>query len=376
MISECRVCGSKFYDKPLLILGNMPKSAQYFPDASSINDDKGISLEVVQCSGCGLIQLSNNAVSYYKESIRTISSGMMEFRLNQFKEFVSKYNLKGKKFIEIGCGNGEYLALLNLLGIEAYGLEYAIQSVQNCQRQNLKVVQGFIDNPLNKLANAPFYGFAVFNFLEHLPEPNTFLKGIYNNLDDNAIGIIEVPNFDMILHSRLCEEFISDHLLYFTKDTLISCLTRNGFEILDCKEIWHDYIISVVIRKRGQTDLSGLKTQLDNICKAIKSYISYYPSKSVGVWGAGHQALMLLSQIDRDGKIKYVVDSAKFKQGKYTQVSHLSIVSPSTFYKDNLDAVIIMAGSYSDEVCEDIKHKLGRKIAIAVVRDYGLEYLQ
>jgi len=88
------------------------------------------------------------------------------------------------------------------------------------------------------------------NFLEHLPDPNSTLRGIYNNLTDDAIGLVEVPVFDMILRNKLFSEFIGDHLLYFTKETLTATLRLNGFEIIDCNEEWYEYIISATVKKR------------------------------------------------------------------------------------------------------------------------------
>ena len=41
------------------------------------------------------------------------------------------------------------------------------------------------------------------SFLEHIPQINQFLKGIRNNLNENALGLVEVPNFDMIIQEKL-----------------------------------------------------------------------------------------------------------------------------------------------------------------------------
>ena len=68
--ANCRVCGSDYYDKALLSYNNMPSSAQGFPELGELENDNGSSLNVFQCSTCGLVQLNNNPVPYYKEVIR------------------------------------------------------------------------------------------------------------------------------------------------------------------------------------------------------------------------------------------------------------------------------------------------------------------
>ena len=374
-VNRCRVCGHWFFKEPLLRYENMPKSAQFLPDADSLESDKGIDLEVCQCSGCGLMQLSNDPVPYYKEVIRAaaFSEEMKDFRMKQFDSFVRKFFLGGKKVIEIGCGHGEYLSLMHQTGVDAYGLESSEESVKQCVKNGLKVSQGFIENSTYRLDHAPFDAFFILNFLEHLPDPNATLRGIYHNLTDDAIGLVEVPNFDMILRNKLFSEFIGDHLFYFTRETLNSTLSLNGFEIIGCNEVWYDYIISAIIKKRRKLDISHFYKYQSKLKNELEDYIRGFKDKKVAIWGAGHQALAIISLINLADKIKYVVDSAPFKQGKYTPATHIPIVSPAALNSDPVDAVIVMAASYSDEVARIIRQKFDKNINVAILRDFGLE---
>jgi len=78
----CRVCRNECYEPPLLRYGNMPRVAQFLPGPDSVELDKGVDLEVCQCSGCGLVQLSNDPVPYYRDVIRAagFSDEMKSFR--------------------------------------------------------------------------------------------------------------------------------------------------------------------------------------------------------------------------------------------------------------------------------------------------------
>ena len=58
-----------FSMEPLLRYENMPKAAQFMPDAGSLKNDQGVDLEVCQCAGCGFVQLSNIPVPYYREVV-------------------------------------------------------------------------------------------------------------------------------------------------------------------------------------------------------------------------------------------------------------------------------------------------------------------
>lgn len=374
-INNCRVCAGHFFPQPLLRYENMPRAAQHLPDASALASERGVDLRVRQCSACGLVQLDNEPVSYHKDVVRAagFSPEMRAFRTRQFGSFLKKYELAGRKIVEIGCGRGEYLSLMNACGAEGRGLEHDVYSVRQCLKSGLKVSQGYPSPGGRRIPGGPFAGFFMLNFLEHMPDPHGALRAIGSNLKAGGIGLIEVPNFDMITRKKLFSEFIPDHLFYFDKETLNSTLQRGGFEILESREVWHEYSLSAVVRKREPLNLSAFSRQQSKLTEQISAYLARFGRTSVAVWGAGHQALAVLALAGLSGKIKYVVDSAPFKQGKYTPASHVPIVSPDKLAEDPVEAVIVMAASYSDEVARTLRGRFGGKIRVAILRDFGLE---
>ena len=376
-ISQCRVCGGFFYPKPLLRYENMPGAAQYMPDITTLATDQGTDFDVCQCASCGLIQLDSPPVHYYREVVRAaaFSPEMKMFRNTQFRDFISHYTLLGKKVVEVGCGRGEYLALLHENGAEVHGLEFSAESVRHCVNEGYPVFQGFIDNNNDRLPEAPYAAFLILNFLEHLPNPHLTLRGISHNLLEGGVGLVEVPNFDMIVNNGLFSEFIGDHLFYFTEETLTQLLANNGFEVIDCQEIWHNYILSATVRKRSCANLTHLLRFQEKIEQEILQYLDRFGRGRVAIWGAGHQALAIISLLKLQDKIRYVLDSATFKQGKYTPASHLLVVPPDRLRTDPVDAVIVMAASYSDEVAGIIREKYDAAIHVAILRDFGLEIM-
>jgi 2-polyprenyl-3-methyl-5-hydroxy-6-metoxy-1,4-benzoquinol methylase len=376
MAARCRICERPLFDRPLAQYANMPCVAQFLPDASTIDADRGLDLNVRQCSGCGLVQLDSDPVYYYKDVIRAagLSPEMRAFREAQFAGFAARFSLAGKKAIEIGCGRGEYLSVLNAVGIKGHGLEHGEEAVAACAASGLDVSRGFVDAADQILERAPFDAFLILNFLEHLPDPNATLRGIRNNLADGGVGLVEVPNFDTILRERQFAEFMSDHLLYFTRETLTTALHLNGFEVLECSEQFHGYILSAIVRKRVPLDLSGFESQQARQRHKIHAYIRRFGPRRVAIWGAGHQALAIMALLDLGSSIRYVVDSASFKQGKFTPATHIPIVSPDQLTSDPVDAVIVIAGGYSNEVARVVRSKYDPNLKVAIWRESGLEH--
>lgn len=374
-IDRCRVCGGPLYSQPLLRFENMPGAAQFMPDEAALATERGADLDIRQCSACGLVQLDAEPVHYFREVVRAaaFSPEMRGFRLEQFRDFVDRFGLKGRKVVEIGCGRGEYLDLMAEQGVDAHGLEHGEESVRLGEDKPYPIRRGYVEDADTRLEGGPFDAFFILNFLEHMPRPVESLRGIAANLADGGVGLVEVPNFDMIVRAGLFSEFIADHLFYFTRATLTQTLTMAGFEVLDCAVVWHDYCLSATVRKRAPSDLSHLLDYQGRIDRDVSAFIDRFPAGRVAVWGAGHQALAVLSLLRLEKRIAYVLDSAPFKQGRYTPATHLPIVPPSRLREDPVPAVIVMAASYSDEVARIIRRDYASDIAVAILRDHGLE---
>ena len=364
----CRICSGCLYHEPLLFYKDFPRGAQYMPDLKSLPQEKGIDLGVYQCTNCGVVQLSCEPVPYYREVIRasSVSPAMYGFRKRQFQHFIKRYELTQKKVLEIGCGNGEYLSIMKECGGDVYGIEYASDAVNFCRKEKLEVEKCFIETENRSLVNAPFDAFFILNFLEHIPDLPSFFSGLRNNLNKNAIGLVEVPNFDMMLKENLYTEFIPDHLYYFTKETLRTVVEMNGFSLISIDTIWDDYIISAVVRKKEKMDLSIFEIAQENLTTNINKFIDLYSDGEVAIWGAGHQAFAVIATTGIKDKVNCVIDSAFFKQGKFTPATHIPIKSPKVLKNGKIKAVIVICGGYSEEVVNIISQDYSNIKAIKI----------
>jgi len=374
MIEEkCRLCQQTLPDTPLISYENMPASAQSLPKATELDQDVAIAMSLYQCLSCGLVQHTLPPVDYYRSVIRAtgVSDTMTSYRHRQFSDWVTQYDLEGKKLLEIGCGKGEFIEIMSAQPVTVHGIEYGIESVEACRDKGIQVTRHFIESNVS-LEQGPFNAFYILNFLEHIPDLRSFLAGIANNLTERAVGLVEVPNFDMILQAGLFSEVIRDHIHYFTRQSLRNTLEMNGFEVLSLEVTWHDYIITAVVRKRESYDLSAFLTMRSQLKQQLDDYIQQFSPGEIAVWGAGHQSLAILSLAELGGKIAYVVDSAVFKQNRYTPATHIPIVSPDFIKEKPVKAVIVIAGSFSEEVVNILRKDYAAGMDIAVVYPDGL----
>lgn len=374
---NCRVCGKSLPQRPLLHFDNMPCGAQCMPDPSNVHLDVGVTMDIFQCNFCGVVQMVGEPVPYYKEVIRAsaFSEEMRQFRRGQFARFVEEFGLRGKRFLEVGCGRGEYLSIFLEAGLNAYGTEFGEEMACACREQGFQVETAFPDPSDMVLKHGPFDGFAALNFMEHWPDPASVLTCLRNNLAPGAIGLVEVPNFQMILRQGLFTEFIPDHIFYFDRETFENTLRMNGYEVLRCESIWYDYILSAVVRKRETVDIGAFISRKASLQEQLDAFIARHVDSGIAIWGAGHQALATIALLNIAHGVRYVIDSAPFKQGKLTPVTHLRIHAPEHLHRDSVGAIIVMAAAYSDEIVRMIQHSHGQRFVLAVLRESGLEVL-
>lgn len=373
---KCLLCGSPLDGADTLFFcANMPGSAQDIPSKEELQNDRGIDLKLVQCKYCGLVQIPTEPVPYYKKVIRAGggSATMVALRNQQYSALIKLFNLYGKKILEVGCGQGEFLRIWKNYHVRAVGIEFDAELVTKAREEGLEVYKAFADNATTELPEAPFDAFVQFNFLEHQPHPNEMLQCIYHNLTEDGVGLVTVPSLEYILQNGYYE-LIKDHIAYYSLETLKFLFQKNGFEIIDSCIINKD-THSVTVRKRKIADTTCWEKSFEDLKKELHEHVDGYTAKGkrVAVWGASHQGFTLLSSLGLSNKISYIIDSAPFKKGKYSPASHIPIVDRKHYFVEPVDSIVIMAPGYTDEIVTIIKKELNADLDIRAIRSDHLE---
>ena len=345
----------------------MPAGAQNLPRPEDADREHGITVRLCACTGCGLVQLDNEPVPYYRDVIRSggWSTTMDRLRRSQYDAWIAMCGLEGGKILEAGCGQGEFLKILADYPVQAFGMEHKHDLVLKARAAGLTVSEDYPETEDQVFENGPFDGFTSFNFLEHQPDPCRYLRAIARNLVPGGYGLVTVPSFEYILEQNSFYELIPDHLSYFTEGTLSSLMDRCGFDVLKKERVNRD-TISVIVRKRTMPDVSGLIARRESIAAEVLRLVDTVSGegKKIAVWGASHQGFTLCAVTGLQGKVAYIIDSAPFKQGMIAPASHIPIVSPEDAVKDPADTIIIVAPGYTDEIAGIIRRTFPKGTSI------------
>lgn len=389
-IKQCRLCREFLPTVPFLKLDNIPQSVQGLPGRESLDADRGVSLEAYQCGVCGLVQLTTEPIVYYEgiTSVTASSPTMLAHRSSQAREFVSRFQLKGKKALEVGCGDGHFLQILREEGVEAFGIEPSRKALLLARQKGLSVVEGYLSKG-TEIPGQPFDAFVNFHVLEHVPDPNEFLNAIAGVLRQGAFGLVEVPSFEQILEYRRFYDFLLDHLSYFSQDTLRFALENNGFKVREIVRNWDGEHLVAFVERVGETlpqsrvskdsssKLSEIQAQVTKLRLELSQLIDSQlkQGKRVAVWGASLQGLTVLAVTGVKG-IAYIVDSSPDKQGCFAPVSHFPIVAPERLRQDPPDVVIVVAPRYEREILDQLVHAFGFKGSVFTLHEDRLNLIK
>lgn len=358
---SCRLCGHDDTVVALSLPGS-PRNIQRLLKADERAQDKPIDLVVRQCTRCGFVQLPPVLDDeYYDDYLMgtTHSSQMQEYQKRQARDLVERFGLRDKRVIEAGCGDGSFSSHLRDAGAQVFGIEPSQRFRELALTKGHEVEAGYL-TATRKLNHGPFDAFVTRQVLEHVPDIHDFLTGIRRNLALGAVGLVEVPSLEKALQDRRYYDFFSDHVNYFSLKTLALALELNGFEVVETlHDMFGEYNVALV-RATAQPDLSEIQATSTGLGAELRDFIGsrHAQGKKVGVWGAGGKGLSVLATAGIR-QLDLLVDSDPFKQGQYTPVSQVLVQAPTPENLAELDAIIVTAMAYRNEITHTLRTRFG-----------------
>ncbi len=171
----------------------------------------------------------------------------MDENSNQYYKFsrpeVQKLvDLKAKKILDVGCGEGEMASELKKRNnAEVWGIEIFDKAAEKAKSKLDKVLVGEVENKISQLPDEYFDTIIFADVLEHLVNPDRILKQIRAKLKRNGEVIVSIPNVRnwSVIKSLLDGSFdyeeagILDktHLKFYTLDSAAKMLIESGFKI-------------------------------------------------------------------------------------------------------------------------------------------------
>jgi len=354
-------------------LDRLPRDVQHLLTENELNRDHSTEIDIYQCSVCRLVQAPMMLdADYYDDYFmtQTFSSQMEQYLDDLVESFLTSWCARPSHVLDVGCGDGAFMAPFRRRGIAVSGIEPSAQGRARALSQGYKVYAGYISAD-TIIPGSPYDLIVSRQVLEHVDDIQGFLQGIRRNLSRDGYLLVEVPRLEKALEDRRFYDFFPDHVNYFSTETLSTALAINGFDVLESKAtMWDEY--NVAIAKVGaEISFDALLHNRENLLMQIQTLLDQQHDNGVAIWGAGAKGLAIMSKLDTR-YLSALVDSDRNKIGRYTPVSHMLIQDPAILTKLNIGTVIISAVAFQRPIMQKLS-AMGYQGQILIITQQGLE---
>lgn len=325
------------------------------------------------CPTCGFITNAAFAAhlqAYGRgyEATQAYSPTFQAFHERLARRLIERYGLRGKTVLEIGCGQGEFLALLcELGGNRAIGFDPALDPARAPALPGLTLIPDFY-SPRYADLRADFVCCKM--TLEHIPDPAAFVGMVRQSLGEagETVVFFQVPEVMRILREQAFWDIYYEHCSYFSAGSLARLFRRCGFRVDD---VWSDYegqYLMIEARPAGSDRGHPLPAEEPPavVAEAVAAFAQGLEATRrrwqviledirrrelrAAVWGGGSKAVAFLTVLEPAEAVGYVVDINPYRQGTFLPGTGHAIVAPSFLATWQPDVIIVMNPVYRDEI--------------------------
>jgi hypothetical protein len=232
---HCSACGSEDL-QPLIDLPNFPLTGIFVSPAAAEDFptfDQGLN----RCNTCGHAQLKNTVSPEFlyqdtythRSSQSPISARGNDFFLNFLRSVIGNRELSC--IVEIGCNDLYLLKRLEHQARSLVGFDPIWKDQPDHSVGKIDVKGRFIEeiHPENDIPARPDLVISV-HTLEHVNDPLTSLRPIFERAADEACFIIEIPGFDSLVKAGRFDQIFHQHLNYFSLASANAMIEKLGGE--------------------------------------------------------------------------------------------------------------------------------------------------
>ena len=188
----------------------------------------------------------------------------------------------GGSLLDVGCGDGAFLALAHTCGWDVTGLDPDPKAVENVTKQGLSAYLGGIEYFEGK--TNLFDVITMNHVIEHVHKPIKLLEACYKLLKSGGQLWLETPNINSFGHTRFKKNWrgieAPRHLVLFNRHSLKQAILSVGFtELHDCPQPNYSFLMynaSLFLEQGKQAELS-IKWILHLVTNMLLSEI--FPNK-------------------------------------------------------------------------------------------------
>lgn len=300
------------------------------------------------------------------------------------ERLVNRYDLHGKRIVEIGAGEGNFLAMLCELGENtAIGYDPSYDPARPKVVTSRRVTIRAEYYPTDTELDADLV--VCQHVLEHLVEPAGLVADVRRTLRPDAAVYFEVPDATYMVSELAVWDLIYEHHSYFAAPTLLRIFTAAGFEPTEIGRSFGDQYLYVEARPstaerpppgNDMAELTKLAELVDRFDEHLRSLVGRWQARvaelvdsgPTAVWGAGSKGATFLNLVPAARDVTAVIDINPNKAGLHVPGTGHQIVAPNQLRDLPVDHVLVMNPLYVEEIRDQLT-ALGSRAEVIGVTD-------
>jgi hypothetical protein len=348
-------------------------------------------LTFAYCHACGFLSNTRYDASVQEyctncEESQHVSPTFDSFARQLAHRWIERYNIRDRQIIEVGCGKGEFLALMCEMGNNrGIGIDPSHQPGRNLSAAASRM--RFINDLYSeKYTSLPADVILCRHTLEHIGQTRQFMQMIRRAIGDryDMLVLFELPDVTRVLRERAFWDVYYEHCSYFSPGSLARLFRSTGFELLELGRDYGDQYLLISARPANRPTLAAFPleddlTQMRDLAMHFKTDVTaciaawrqqilsmHAAGKKVVIWSALSKAVAFLTTLKVGNAIEYAVDINPQRHGKFLPITAQEIKPPAFLEAYKPDVVILMNPIYVAEVQRDLD-RMGLKAAILPV---------
>ncbi len=366
-MTTCPVCERAMFRPVVSIPSTATNIGGLYADrAGALRAPRG-DIELAVCDACGLVRNLAFDASLIVYDAQYENSQMFSPTFRAFAEelassLVDRYALNGKPVIEIGCGKGEFLALLREAGVsEAIGYDPTYEGeVDSCN--GVRIERKNYDSSRSPEAQLLLSR----HVFEHLEDPLSLLRDVRRSLGDSSTPLyVEVPDARFVMAGDGMWDIIYPHVSYFADLSMSTLLQRAGFVPEQIELVFAKQFLAAHARPGRSLDaapdplaLKAWIAQVDAFGERFRTTLEHWTAElerrakhgPICLWGAGAKGAAFLNFTGASGYVEAAVDLNPRKHGRYLPGTGHAVVAPDELRHLRPATVLVMNPLYEREI--------------------------
>jgi len=252
------------------------------------------------------------------------------FHLKESKDYFERLLPKLARFnsfVEIGCGQGEFIEYLKDLGFDAAGFDPVLKQPTNYLFNQLWTISNERDLiPTIDFLNTLYIMRCV---LPHIPEPYSFLDSIFDQ-HPNAGVLIEFQRRDWIEQNKVWPQISHDHVNIFSENDF-----QHHYSVLASGVFSNNEWAYVLLTKRlrpvggGTVEVMSINDRFEKLFVTREEELAHLSEldRPIAIYGAAGKGIVFGHALIDSGFFNVcAIDADKNRHGRYMDSSGVRVL--------------------------------------------------